>query len=355
MTAKGSIAVVTGALGLVGSAAVRRFAAMGLDVVGIDNDARRSFFGSAASTSQVAARLAAEVPAFRHLAFDICDDAALDDLIRKLGRNLTVVLHAAAQPSHDWAARAPKRDFAINAVATLGLLECLRTHAPQALLLFMSTNKVYGDHPNRLPLDRGPTRFVLPSDHPFARNGIDESMSIDQCRHSLFGVSKIAADLMVQEYASRFGMDTVVFRASCITGPEHCAVADHGFLAYLCRSVASGRPYLVFGHGGLQVRDNLHVDDLARAFEMVVLDRCGAGVYNIGGGPDATVSVIEALEEAGRQCGRRPKFEHAAEPRYGDHMWWVSDTRRFRAAYPGWRPTHDTASLVASVLKGIPA
>jgi CDP-paratose 2-epimerase len=216
----------------------------------------------------------------------------------------------------------------------------------------MSTNKVYGDGPNRLPLLPTPSRFVLPAGHPFSEHGIDESMSIDQCRHSLFGVSKAAADLMVQEYASRFGLATLVFRAGCITGPEHRAVPDHGFLAYLCRQVTMGLPYTVIGHGGLQVRDNLHVDDLAEAFARAIVAPAGSGVYNIGGGPGATISVSEALELAGRLSGRAPIVRSVEEPRHGDHMWWVTDFRRFQAAYPAWRPSRDTEALVASVIDG---
>lgn len=346
----GDVALVTGSLGLVGSASVRRFAALGLAVVGIDSDARQGFFGAEASTAPVRATLEAEVPGYRHHALDLRDEAGIEALLRSLGGRIAVVLHAAAQPSHDWAAGAPKVDFAINAVATLTLLEAVRAHAPEALFLFMSTNKVYGDAPNQLPLVAGATRFALPPAHRFAAHGIDESMSIDQCRHSLFGVSKVAADLMVQEYAQRFGLTAQVFRAGCITGPEHRAVSDHGFLAYLCRRVVAGLPYRVIGHGGLQVRDNLHVEDLAEAFARSVA-RPQSGVFNIGGGPGATVSVVEALDLAGRLSGRPPVIEDEAVPRYGDHLWWVSDIRRFAAAYPGWAPTRDTPTLIAGLVE----
>lgn len=345
----GSVAVVTGSLGLVGAAAARRLARLGLAVVGIDNDGRRDFFGAAASTAAVRASLEAEHGDYRHAALDIRDADGIAALFRGLRGQVAVVVHAAGQPSHDWAAGAPQVDFAINATATLGLLETVRAQAPGALFLFMSTNKVYGDAPNLLPLRAEATRFVLAEDHRFARFGIDETMSIDQCRHSLFGVSKVAADLMVQEYAARFGLTTVVFRAGCITGPEHRAVADHGFLGYLCRCVTTGRTYRVIGHDGLQVRDNLHVDDLAEAFARVVARPRGSGVYNIGGGPGATVSVREALALAGGCAGRAPVVETVAAPRYGDHMWWVSDNRRFQEAYPGWRPRMDAAGLIAAL------
>ena len=346
--------MVTGSLGLVGSAAARQFAALGLDVVGIDNDTRQAIFGADASTASLRAKLERELPSYRHSALDLRDETGIDDLLRGLGRRIGVVLHAAAQPSHNWAAGAPKVDFAINAVATMGLLEAVCAHSPEALFLFMSSNKVYGDGPNRLPLVASDTRYVLPPEHPYERNGIDETMSIDQCRHSLFGVSKVAADLMVQEYALRFGLTTMVFRAGCITGPEHRAVSDHGFLAYLCRQVVAGLPYQVIGHGGLQVRDNLHVDDLANAFARAV-SAPGSGVYNIGGGPGASVSVREALDLAGRLSGRTPVVATVEVPRYGDHMWWVSDTSRFRNAYPGWAPSYDTPQLIAGLIESVRA
>lgn len=348
----GSVALVTGSLGLVGSAAARRFAGLGLDVVGLDSDARAGFFGAGASTAPMRAVLEAELPGYRHVALDLRDEAGVAALVAAWGERLAVVLHAAAQPSHDWAAGAPKVDFAINAGATLTLLEAVRAHAPAALFLFMSSNKVYGDAPNRLPLVARATRFALPEGHPFARHGIDESLSIDQCRHSLFGVSKAAADLMVQEYAARFGLTAQVFRAGCITGPEHRAVSDHGFLAYLCRQVVAGEPYRVIGHRGLQVRDNLHVEDLAEAFARAVAAP-QSGVFNIGGGPGATVSVIEALDLAATRAGRRPVVAYDDEARYGDHMWWVSDNRRFARAYPGWTPTRDADQLIGGLVENL--
>jgi CDP-paratose 2-epimerase len=261
-------------------------------------------------------------------------------------------VHAAAQPSHDWAARDPKLDFAVNATSTLNLLEATRRHAPNALFLFMSSNKVYGDKPNELPLLKTATRFVIDPSHPFAAHGIDETMQIDQSRHSLFGVSKTAADLMVQEYALRFGLRTYVFRAGCITGVDQRAVEAHGFLAYLCRQVTSGGTYQLIGYGGLQVRDNLDASDLAAAFAMLVREPGEPSVFNIGGGPQATVSVLEALELAGRISGRTPRIDLVERARYGDHKYWVSDIRRFQAAYPSWRPSYQTADLVERLVAG---
>ncbi len=294
----------------------------------------------------------AEIPSYRHRDIDIRDEHAIEDVFRAFGERIAVVLHAAAQPSHDWAAGDPKLDFAVNATGTLNLLEATRRHAPNARFLFMSSNKVYGDGPNELPLRETATRFVVDPAHPFATHGIDESMSIDQCRHSLFGVSKAAADLMVQEYAHRFGLPTYVFRAGCITGVGQRAVAAHGFLAYLCQQVASGMTYEVIGYGGLQVRDNLDASDLAEAFALVVQDPTVPGVFNIGGGSQATVSVLEALDLAGQISGRVPRIEFVEPARYGDHKYWVSDFRRFQVAYPVWRPSFGTADLMRQLIAG---
>lgn len=345
-----SIAIVTGALGLVGSAAVRRLHALGLDVLGIDNDFRSVLFGPAASTAATLATLERDCPGYRHLHLDIRDHAGIEAAVQAAGAALAVVVHAAAQPSHDWAASDPMTDFAINATATLALLEACRRHAPEVLFLFTSTNKVYGDLPNRLPLQPEGRRLALPADHPFHAHGIDESMSIDNSRHSLFGVSKAAADLMVQEYARRFGMRGVVFRAGCLTGENHRGAKAHGFLAYLCDCARSGRPYEVIGHGGLQVRDNLHADDLAEAFCRILAAQGGAGVYNIGGGVLGSCSVLEALDHAGELLGRPVAHSLVAEARYGDHAWWISDTRRFAADYPGWAPRHSARELIGMIL-----
>lgn len=345
-----SIAIVTGALGLVGAAAVRRFHDLGLDVIGIDNDQRRVFFGDEASNRPTLAALIAQCSGFRHVDLDIRDTDAVSGIIQQAGPALAVVLHAAAQPSHDWAAQDPVTDFSINASATLGLLEACRQHAPEALVLFTSTNKVYGDHPNSLPLVERSTRMEIAENHVFHNRGIDESMSIDQTRHSLFGVSKTAADLLMQEYGKRFEMRTVVFRAGCLTGEDHHGAKAHGFLAYLAASAKRDRPYELIGHGGKQVRDNLHADDLADAFVRVFLAGGGAAVYNIGGGRASSVSVLEALELAGEHLGRPVLRVQNAQPRYGDHIWWISDTGAFQRDYPGWAPRFSARELIERLL-----
>jgi CDP-paratose 2-epimerase len=345
-----SVALVTGSLGLVGASAVRRFTDLGFDVIGVDNDQRRALFGDAASNAAKRPVLEASCKCYVHHDIDIRNEAAIEGLFAKIGSALAVVIHTAGQPSHDWAATDPKTDFAINAQATLTLLDACRSHAPDAAFLFTSTNKVYGARPNLIPLEVHATRLEPPQDHPFFEHGIDETMSIDQTQHSLFGVSKVAADLMVQEYGDRFGLKTAVFRAGCLTGEDHAGAKAHGFLSYLCKSVARGDSYEVIGNGGKQVRDNLHADDLAEAFARVVQGDIRSGVYNMGGGRASSVSVIEALDIAQDILGKQVARHHNPQPRYGDHAWWISDTRRFAADYPGWAPRFSARDLIARML-----
>ncbi|MEV8468116.1 NAD-dependent epimerase/dehydratase family protein [Fluviibacterium sp. DFM31] len=348
----GDTALVTGAHGLVGSAVVRRLARAGLQVTGIDNDARAQFFGTAASTRAEGEALCRDLPGYTALDIDLRDRQALSRLFQDRGRNFALVVHTAAQPSHDWSALDPVQDFAINAVATLDLLEQVRRHAPAAHFVLLSSNKVYGDRPNRLPLEQRGQRLVLPEDHPYAATGIDESMSIDQSRHSVFGVSKTAADLLTQEYALRFGLDATVFRAGCLTGVAHRGTALHGFLNHLVRTVLAGDTYTVCGYGGCQVRDNLLAGDVADAIWLAAA-RPGLGVYNLGGGPSASVSVLEALEMASELSGRPARLEIDPAARYGDHKWWISDTGRFRAAFPQWAPSRDARALIAELVDGL--
>lgn len=344
-----TLVVVTGSGGLVGSEAARLFAERGWDVVGIDNDMRARFFGPEASTSSNLDRLRRDLPGYRHEALDIRDGEAIETLFAGLGRAIGAVIHAAAQPSHDWAAREPHTDFGVNAVGTLNLLEAARAHAPEAPFIFTSTNKVYGDTPNRLPLVERAMRWEVEHGHPYADRGIDETMSIDGTLHSIFGASKAAADLMVQEYGRYFGMPTVTFRGGCLTGPAHAGAELHGFLAYLVRACAEGRPYRVFGHKAKQVRDNLHARDLVEAFWAFVQAPRAGEVYNMGGGTDSNCSMLEAIELAQRHTGRELDWTYHEEARIGDHIWWISDTGRFRAHYPSWGVTHDVDAIVAEI------
>src|SRR5579864_7403077 len=252
-----SIAIVTGSAGLIGSETSKRFHAEGFDVVGIDNDMRARFFGTDASTMPTRERLKTSLKNYQHHDLDIRDRDSIDSLFRRFGTATKVVVHAAAQPSHDWAARDPHTDFGVNALGTLNMLEATRQHCPEAVFIFTSTNKVYGDTPNRLPLIELDTHYDIDSSHQY-HAGIDETMSIDQTKHSLFGISKAAADLLVQEYGVYFGMKTACFRGGCLTGPAHAGTELHGFLAYLMICTVTGRPYRVFGYKGKQVRDNIH-------------------------------------------------------------------------------------------------
>jgi CDP-paratose 2-epimerase len=340
-------AIVTGSGGLIGSEAVSRFVALGYEVIGVENDLRASFFGPEASTSPMTASLRARHPdAFTSIELDIRDRAGIERLFAEHARAIALVIHTAAQPSHDWAASDPHTDFAVNALGTLNLLQAARAHAPDATFVFCSTNKVYGDRPNALPLRELPTRLELPADHPY-HEGIDCSMSIDRSTHSLFGVSKTAADLLVQEYGRYFHMPTVCFRAGCLTGPNHAGARLHGFLSYLMRCTVTGAPYTVLGYAGKQVRDNIHSADLIAAFEAFHrAPRAGGAVYNIGGGRPSNCSMLEAIELCQRIAGRELHWTLDERPRIGDHRWWISDLRPFVADYPDWRLTRSLEDIL---------
>jgi CDP-paratose 2-epimerase len=330
-----SVAVITGSSGLVGSEAVAYFASLGFDVIGIDNGMREMFFGESASTRWMTEKLKRELRNYTHCDMDIRDASAINGLFARYSTEIELIIHAAAQPSHDWAATDPATDFTVNANGTSVLLEAARNHAPEAVFIFMSTNKVYGDRPNGLPLVERDTRWDIDPEHEYAA-GISETMSIDGSLHSLFGASKIAADVLVQEYGRYFGMRTACFRGGCLTGPNHAGTQLHGFLAYLMRCAVSGRPYTILGYKGKQVRDNIHSADLIQAFHHFFRNpRCGA-VYNIGGGRFSNCSMLEAVALCESITGEKLNYTYADENRRGDHIWWISDISRFKADYPGW-------------------
>jgi CDP-paratose 2-epimerase len=341
-------AVVTGSGGLIGSEAVRAFAQSGHDVVGIDNDMRRSFFGPEAATTRTSERLVREVPGFRWEQIDIRDADAIDALFASLAPRIELIVHAAAQPSHDWAARDPQTDFATNATGTLNLLEAARRHAPDATFAYTSTNKVYGDRPNFLPLEELETRLELAGGHHW-HGGIGTDMPIDRTTHSLFGVSKTAADLMVQEYGRYFQMPTVCLRAGCVSGPQHAGTQLHGFLAYLMKCTVSGTPYTVFGYGGKQVRDNIHARDLVSAIAAFHARPQTGAVYNLGGGRESNVSLIEAIARCEAIAGRELQWTLSDEPRIGDHRWWISSLAEFRADYPAWQLTSGIEQVLREI------
>ncbi len=344
-----SIAIVTGSSGLIGSEAARYFAEQGLTIVGIDNDMRRRFFGDAASTLWQRDQLQLELGSgYQHVDGDIRDDLLIGNIFAEFNTDIKLIIHAAAQPSHDWAAREPVTDFTVNALGTLNLLEATRQHCPDAVFVFTSSNKVYGDTPNRLPLVELETRWEIAPGHA-CEQGIGEDMSIDQSMHSLFGASKVAADILVQEYGRYFGLQTGCFRGGCLSGPNHSGAELHGFLAYLVKCAVTGKPYTVFGYHGKQVRDNIHSHDLIQAFDQFFRNpRCGE-VYNIGGSRFSHCSMLEAIDITREISGQELSFSYQEHNRAGDHIWYVSDVSRFQQHYPDWTLTRNVRDIIGEI------
>lgn len=331
-----SICIITGSSGLIGSEAVTFFQDKFDKVIGIDNNMREVFFGAGASTEWNRKRLTNNIKNYEHHNIDIRNMELLKDLFSRFGNEISLIIHTAAQPSHDWAAREPITDFTVNANGTLNLLEMTRLYCPDATFIFTSTNKVYGDTPNYLPLVELEKRWEIDQSHPYYTNGIDESMSIDQTKHSLFGASKVAADILVQEYGKYFGMKTGVFRGGCLTGPNHSGTQLHGFLSYLMKCAVTGDKYTIFGYRGKQVRDNIHSWDLVNMFWHFYQDpKCGE-VYNAGGGRFSNCSMAEAIEMCESITGKPMNFEYSETNRIGDHIWWISDVSKFKRHYPDW-------------------
>ncbi|MBB5871061.1 CDP-paratose 2-epimerase [Allocatelliglobosispora scoriae] len=344
-----SVALVTGSAGLIGSEAARHFANLGLHVVGIDNDMRKYFFGDDGSTAWSLLRLTSELgDSYTHFDVDIRDRDVLNKIFERYGRDISLVIHTAAQPSHDWAAKEPFTDFDVNAGGTLNVLEFTRQHSPEAAFIFCSTNKVYGDTPNRLPLVEQETRYELPADHEWY-GGIPEEMSIDGSLHSIFGVSKVAADVAVQEYGRYFGMNTACFRGGTLTGPAHSAAELHGFLGYLVRCVMEGRTYNLFGYKGKMVRDAIHSHDVLTAFEAFFRAPRSGEVYNLGGGRFSNTSHIEAFAIAEQIAGRKASINYVEQARVGDHQWYISDMARFQSHYPDWQMTYDVPKIINEI------
>ena len=330
-----NIAIVTGSGGLIGSEAVEFFAGKGFTVVGIDNDMRKYFFGAEASTAWNKDRLAGKLSNYVHRDIDIRDLQALEKVFKEYTTDIKVIIHTAAQPSHDWAAKEPFTDFSVNANGTLNLLELTRRHCPDAVFEFCSTNKVYGDTPNFLPLQELDTRWEIEQSHPYYP-GIDETMSIDQCKHSLFGASKAAADILVQEYGRYFNIKSCIFRGGCLTGPNHSGAQLHGFLAYLMKCCVTGDKYTVFGYKGKQVRDNIHSYDFINAFWHFYENPRVAEVYNMGGGRGNSCSVLEAIADCEKISGKSMNYDISEENRIGDHIWYISHLGKFQKHYPQW-------------------
>ncbi len=344
---KRGVALITGSCGLIGSESVSFFIEKGFKVVGIDNDMRAYFFGKEATTSWNKKRLQKKYPKdYIHYDLDIRDFTGLVNIFKIYKPDL--IIHTAAQPSHDWAAKEPFTDFAVNANGTLNLLEATRQICPEAVFIFTSTNKVYGDRPNQLPLIEKETRYELPEGHPYYE-GIDETMSIDFCLHSLFGASKVAADILVQEYGRYFGMKTVCLRGGCLTGPAHSGTRLHGFLSYLVRCAITGIPYHIYGYKGKQVRDNIHSYDFVNTFWHFFLNPKKGEVYNMGGSRFSNCSILEAISLIEEITNKEVKYIYEDKHRIGDHIWYISCVEKFKKDYPDWNYTRSLRSMIEEI------
>lgn len=339
--------LITGSNGLIGSEAVRYFDRRGVTVYGIDNNMRVDFFGPEGDTTWTLQYLREKCPHFEHRTLDIRDRTAMSSVFEEIRPDL--IIHCAAQPSHDLAKSRPFDDFDVNAGGTLNLLEATRQHVPDAVFILMSTNKVYGDVPNELPLVEHHTRYDYAN--PSQREGIDETCRLDRCTHSLFGVSKLAGDIMTQEYGRYFGMKTGVFRGGCLTGPFHSAVKLHGFLAYMVRVALRGEPYTIIGYKGKQVRDQIHSEDVIRAFEAFYNNPRPGEVYNLGGGRGNSASLIELLDRLGQLTGKKIHTVYEPEPRVGDHIVYITNLAKLKSHYPEWDLTHSLDDIVEEVFK----
>jgi|SRR3989344_2075606 len=340
--------LITGSAGLIGSQAVRFFAEKNFKIIGIDNNARKYFFGKSASTLWNVNKLKSEIKKYTHHNVDIRNQKKIEEIFR--ANKIDLIIHTAAQPSHDWSVKEPLTDFTINALGTHIVLEAFRKFAPEAVFIFTSTNKVYGDNPNKLPLQELSTRWELPKLHKCYK-GIDETMSLDNTTHSIFGVSKTSADLMVQEYGKYFNLKTGIFRGGCLTGPAHTPAQLHGFLAYLVSAIVLDIPYTIFGYKGKQVRDNIHSYDVVNAFYQFYLNPRRGEVYNIGGSRHSNISVIEAVKKIESILGKKGRIKYISRNRIGDHIWYVSDVSKFRKHYPKWNYTYTSDQILEELCK----
>ena len=331
-----NIAIITGSSGLIGSEAVEFLSPKFDLIVGIDNNMREDFFGKDASTLWNLERMKNKISNFIHYDLDIRNEKDISEVFNKYNSDVRLVIHTAAQPSHDWAAKDPIKDFTVNANGTLILLEATRQFCSQAVFIFTSTNKVYGDNPNYLPLVELETRWEISEIHDYYKEGIDELMSVDHTKHSLFGASKLSADILVQEYGKYFEMKTGVFRGGCLTGPNHSGTQLHGFLSYLMKCTITNNPYTIFGYKGKQVRDNIHAYDLINMFwHFYKNPKCGE-VYNAGGSRHSNCSMIEAINICEMISSKSLNVQYSDTNRIGDHIWWISDVNKFKSHYPEW-------------------
>lgn len=343
--------LITGSSGLIGSQSVDFFHKLGYGIIGIDNDMRAYFFGKEASTAPSKNAILESYQNYVHFDYDIRSMELMETVFQKYGTDIELIIHTAAQPSHDWAAKEPLTDFSVNALGTLNLLELTRKHCPNATFVFTSTNKVYGDRPNYLNIVEQETRYECYDDLscPYA---VPETMSIDHTKHSVFGASKVAADIMCQEYGRYFGLKTGIFRGGCLTGPNHAGTELHGFLSYLVKCMVHNKPYTVFGYKGKQVRDNIHSYDLVNMFwHFHQNPRCGE-VYNAGGGRDNSCSILEAIDTVNQKTGLGwNKYTISETNRIGDHIWYISDLTKFNGHYPNWNMQHSLSSTLDAMIK----
>ena len=345
-----SVVIITGSSGLVGSESVEFFCKKGFDVVGIDNNLRNHFFGKDGSTIWVKKKLLNKHKNFKSNNIDIRNFNSVEKIFKKYKKNISLIIHCAAQPSHDYGKKFPILDFNVNATGTLNLLELTKRYCPDSPFIFMSTNKVYGDNPNKLKIIEKSKRWELKEKDTFFK-GIDEKFSIDNCTHSFFGVSKTYADLIVQEYGKNIGLKTVSFRGGCITGPNHSGAKLHGFLSYLVKSSLTKKSYSLIGYKGKQVRDNLHSFDLVNCFwEFYKKPKYGE-VYNMGGGRYSNCSVLEALDIVEKLKNINIKKKIIKENRVGDHIWYVSNTKKFKKDYPNWKQRYNTQKIIEELIE----
>ncbi len=344
--------LVTGSCGLIGNESVRFFSDKGFDVIGIDNNFRLQFFGSDGDTSKVKNELQKNFKSYKHFDVDIRNLSKIEKIFKRYAYDLELIIHAAAQPSHDWAAKDPLMDFEVNARGTLNLLECTRGFSPKATFIYMSTNKVYGDSPNRLNYIETPTRFSPVDADVFYAEGFDEQFSIDQSMHSLFGVNKLSADLLTQEYGRYFDIKTTTLRGGCLSGPTHQGAELHGFLSYLVKCAVSGNKYTIFGYKGKQVRDNLHSKDVVSAFWEIYLEPKSGAVYNLGGGEHSNISILEAINYLSDK-GFELDYEVTDKTRKGDHKWWISNVSKFKKDYPNWKVTLNSNQIIQETIEAL--
>ncbi len=340
--------IVTGSDGLVGSECVEFFCHLGFEVIGIDNNYRKKFFGKEASVLWNRQRLKSKYKNYRHFNVNIVNEKSIEEIFLNYGSQAELIIHCAAQPSHDWAASNPLLDYKVNSLGTLNLLENTRKYSKETPFIFTSTNKVYGDNPNYIKYNELKTRYS-PAKNSIYINGFNEEFSIDNTLHSLFGSSKLSADIMVQEYGKYFEMNTVSFRGGCLTGPNHSGTMLHGFLSYLMKCAITKKDYTIFGYGGKQVRDNIHSKDLIRAFYEFFKNPKAGEVYNIGGGTENNCSILEAISLCELISGNKLTLHYEENNRKGDHKWYVSDLDKFKTHYPSWKQEHTIGSILEEI------